>query len=52
MIQRLGSKDLGGEGVVLLLEANPRITTAISQQKRSRSPKIIYRKQRRGERVG
>lgn len=32
---------------VLLPEANPRMTIAISQQKRRRSPKIIYRKQRR-----
>lgn len=31
---------------MLLPEANPTITTAISQQKRNRSPKIIYRKQR------
>lgn len=30
-----------------LPEANPKITTAISQQKRIRSPKIICRKQRR-----
>lgn len=41
---RAGPHDLVEEGRVLLPEANPRITTAISQQKRMRSPKIIYRK--------
>lgn len=37
--------------VVILPEANPRMTIAISQQKRSRSPKIIYQKQRRGRKM-
>ena len=43
-MRRTGPHDLVEEGTVLLPEANPRITTAISQQKRMRSPKIIYRK--------
>jgi hypothetical protein len=48
--RRSASNDLE-KGVMLLPEANPRMTIAISQQKRIKSPNIIFRKERGGRRL-